>query len=274
VKPRASAAPAPKWATNGSFVVIRRLNQDVAAFWKFLEQTALSLAAKPAFAGMTADRLGALLVGRWPSGAPIMRATDNDDPALASNDVASNQFRFAASAPLARLMNEPPPIDPFPAAPSDQEGFRCPYGAHIRKVNPRDDITEQGGGNRTLLRRILRRGIPFGPPLSSARTVDDGVERGLMFVSYQADIASQFEFLSTDWINSTVNPRAYDTHQAGPDPLIGQITDDQGQRTRRMAVPGRDGVLEEIVLPAAFVAATGGAYLFSPSLSALHDVLS
>jgi deferrochelatase/peroxidase EfeB len=64
----------PTWALNGSFLVYRRLRQDVPAFNRFLSQKAAELAKRPGFQGITGDALGALIVGRCKSGAPVMRA--------------------------------------------------------------------------------------------------------------------------------------------------------------------------------------------------------
>jgi hypothetical protein len=60
----------PDWTRNGSFLVFRRLRQDVAKFRRFLIAAAANLASKPEWEGATPERLAALLVGRWPSGAP------------------------------------------------------------------------------------------------------------------------------------------------------------------------------------------------------------
>jgi len=35
-----------------------------------------------------------MLVGRWPSGAPLMRAPAADDPALAGDEWANNHFIY------------------------------------------------------------------------------------------------------------------------------------------------------------------------------------
>src|SRR5262249_15417153 len=145
----------------------RRLRQDVAAFWKFARDQASRLAQKyPVLAGLTAERFASLLVGRWPSGAPVMREPDHDNPQLARHPVAVNDFNFAnATDPVPLLPGASPTPDNFPAAPPDPGASRCPFAAHIRKINPRDDGTEAGDGDRILPKRILRRGIPFGRPL-------------------------------------------------------------------------------------------------------------
>jgi hypothetical protein len=62
--PTPPLAPLPDWAHNGSFLVYRRLRQDVGAFRAFLDQTAATV-------GLSSEQLAAKLVGRWPSGAPM-----------------------------------------------------------------------------------------------------------------------------------------------------------------------------------------------------------
>ena len=47
---------------------------------------------------------------------------------------------------------------------------------------------------------MLRRGVSYGPQLLEGVTEPDGHERGLMFVSYQASIERQFEFVQQQWL--------------------------------------------------------------------------
>ena len=86
------AEAGPEWARNGSFLVFRRLQQDVGGFHRFLQDTAADLNAK-GFA-VDANLFGANCVGRWTTGAPIMRAPDQDDPGLAKDDCRNNNFEF------------------------------------------------------------------------------------------------------------------------------------------------------------------------------------
>lgn len=278
VTPQVNVDPQPAWAVNGSFLVFRRLTQNVPGFWKFARDMATELAGKhPSLAGLTATHFASLLVGRWPSGAPIMRTPDADDEAMAAHRIAVNDFQFALATPSVKLLPEAAdPPDQFSAAPADDEGVRCPFGAHVRKVNPRDDTTELGGSERTLLKRILRRGIPFGMALADPmRPSRSKADRGLLFVSYQASIEDQFEFLMTDWANSIVNPRAYpgaaDDIPAGHDPIIGQQGSPNRQRTFTLPI---DGVPTTFTVPRDFVTTTGGGYFFAPSITALKTVLS
>jgi deferrochelatase/peroxidase EfeB len=76
--------------------------------------------------------------------------------------------------------------------------FKCPFAAHIRKANPRDDL--EGGpppriSNET--KRIMRRGIPFGPEVTPAEEASKTTQkgRGLLFVCYQSSISNGFQFL-------------------------------------------------------------------------------
>ena len=148
---------------NGSYLVYRRLAQNVAAFKAFIGGTVASLSSKPGFRGLTTELLGALLVGRWKSGAPVMRAPTQDLPALGADRYAANNFPFAGNglAPIYKTSARLLP-DTFPLSQADPMGNVCPYTAHIRKVNTRDQTTDQGASVRTLEHRILRRGIPFG----------------------------------------------------------------------------------------------------------------
>ena len=47
---------------------------------------------------------------------------------------------------------------------------------------------------------MIRRGMPYGPPLPEGELEDDGTDRGLVFVSFQASIARQFEGVQGPWL--------------------------------------------------------------------------
>ena len=98
-KPFAPAANVvgPYWAKNGSFLVYRRLRQDVPAFNRFLKLEASRLASIPEFKKFTDEQLGAMLVGRWRSGAPMLRTPTDDAPDLGNTTGANNAFGFAAN---------------------------------------------------------------------------------------------------------------------------------------------------------------------------------
>lgn len=239
---------------NGTFVVYRKLAQDVAAFWRFMEAESVRWrgVADPAFM----VRLAAKLVGRWPSGAPLTLAPECDNPALQD----ANDFNFAQT---------------------DARGLGCPFGAHIRRANPRDMIRPAEPAeslHMSARHRILRRGKPYGPPmfdltvldrvddLQGLRAIlglrDDGQARGLHFFCINASIKSQFEFMQQVWAN---NPR-FNGLSGCRDPLVG----DNGRPNdpTSLLIPGEDLDQRTAPLPR-FVTVRGGAYLFMPSKRAM-----
>jgi hypothetical protein len=84
---------------NGSFLVIRRLRQNVAAFWNFVSEKAAQLSNDGTAPEITADRLAAMLVGRWPNGTPVVRSSNDPDDEVAQSPLEVNHFNFAQPAP-------------------------------------------------------------------------------------------------------------------------------------------------------------------------------
>jgi Dyp-type peroxidase family len=252
------SAIAPWWATNGSYLVFRRLQQDVAAFRSFVSNAAAQ-ASSDLGKEETADRMVALLVGRWPSGAPVVLSPLTDEQQLGGDDNRNNDFDLS----------------------DDGDGTVCPLAAHIRKVNPRNVDTDQGSPSHTIVRRLLRRGIPYGPPLP-ASVGPDGVDRGLLFLSYQTDIEKQFMFLASGWANDANAPVAAVSAAVagqevgdGYDMIIGQAATEgrsrfcvihENLRTSRIVTTGTS--------PAEWVVPTGGGFFFSPAISAIRNILA
>ena len=257
-----AGAVAPWWAQNGSFLVFRRLRQDVAAFRTFKSLVTAAI-NRP---DVAAQLIEAFLVGRWPSGASLMRANHRDDLSQATRQLA-NAFGYDDYNISLNL-------------PVDADGVVCPVTAHLRKVNPRDEDTDQGAASATLLHRILRRGIPYGPPydLPGLQTKD----RGLLFLSYQSSIKDQFEFLAFQWMNQPGAPRNPSGHVEGLgyDLLVGQ---NQAMRDRfayfRFAYDG-GGPPDDIQVSNTtmavkdWVVPTGGGYFFAPSITTMKTVLA
>ncbi len=250
----------PEWARRGSYLVCRRLRQDVPAFWRFAARTAARV-------GTTPEHLAAMLVGRWPSGAPLMRAATTDNRRLAGDEFANNHFLFDDDTRDLPLRDIPGyDGDNHPPADADMFGAVCPQFAHIRKTHPRDSVTDLGKPHDTMLRMILRRGIAYGTAYLGAAHPDPHVDRGLMFLCYNANIEDQFEFLTRRWCNSPIQP-----NEGGHDPVIGQ-RDARGDRTRVIDVPTPDGPVR-VSLERDWVVPTGGGYFFSPPIGALTTVL-
>jgi len=262
------ARKAPKkFARNGSFLVFRRLRQDVGMFHRFLGSLATRF-------GTNADFVGARMVGRWPSGAPVVITPTVDDLDLASDDCRNNNFEFEeheegdnpAAKPV-KLAKLPAPVCAPVEPEHDPEGMKLPFAGHIRKAYPRNDTDPSIpplGEETTQTHRLLRRGIPFGVQSAStfASPVDDGVDRGLLFLAYQTSIVDQFEFVTRNWVN---NP-AFKQGGVGFDPIIGQSGDPSRRRTFKLGLPGETALIET---DQEWVITTGGGYFFAPSMNSL-----
>ena len=261
--PAAASNKFPAWAARGSYLVCRRLRQDVRAFWAFAT-------AQSAALGLAPEKFASMLVGRWPSGAPVMRTPSADLPVLAADDLANNHFLFDDDTRPSSLNPIPGyPGDLHPQAKADVLGHVCPHFAHIRKVNPRDSITDLGKTGDTLLRMILRRGIAFGPAIVGVKKPSTKLwkaERGLMFLCYQASIEDQFEVLIRRWSNSSLQPNL-----GGHDPVIGQH-EAYGNRERFIEFP-KGGSSVRIAINTEWVIPTGGGYFFAPPIGAIATVL-
>jgi Dyp-type peroxidase family len=227
---------------NGSYLVFRHLSQDVTGFWKYLDAAA---AALPAGANLNdAVRLGAKIVGRWPSGAPLVKYPDRDPYPGAEEPHPENDFEYVGT---------------------DAFGLACPLGAHIRRANPRDTL---GPDPSTALRstrrhRLLRRGRSYGRRLADPRE-EDGQERGLFFICLNSDLERQFEFVQQTWINSPV----FGGLCGEVDPLVG-VEPDNPTGGGVMTIP-QDPLRLRIHNLCRFVTIRGGAYFFLPGLRALR----
>jgi len=137
----------PNWTTNGSFLVFRRLVQDVGLFWRTMRRIAQDLSKKLGFEGIDDTWLAARLVGRWQSGAPVNRVPNGDNLDLGHSHYANNHFRFDSDCGKLEIVSGYK--DNFPMSVADPAGMTCPWAAHIRKLNTRDSGSDTGGRDST-----------------------------------------------------------------------------------------------------------------------------
>ncbi len=247
---------------NGSYLVLRQLHQDVSGFWRYLD----------AQAGGNAERregLAAAMVGRHRDGRPLVRTGAETIPGVPPGH-RLNRFTFAG----------------------DAAGHACPFGAHIRRTNPRTGdfppdvdgwwsrmVRRLGFGQRrpgddliasTRFHRLLRRGRPFGPPIAPEAALSSDppdAERGLQFICLVANISRQFEFVQNAWcMNSKFNVAQHEG-----DPLLGNRCPlAGGEPTDQFRQPDPAGPARTLHGLPQFVTVTGGAYFFLPGLRALQ----
>ncbi|HZY36675.1 MAG TPA: hypothetical protein VFE53_08515 [Mucilaginibacter sp.] len=232
-------SPAGKFAKDGCYNAFRMLYQDVEAFDDFLKSNAANIAK---LLGLTPEQaeewLAAKLNGRWFNGSPLELSPNAPDPKTSH----ATDFSYGA----------------------DTDGMRCPFAAHNRVANPRDEPSAPS--EPVPPPRLIRRGMAYGAP-PSLKSYNG--ERGLIGLFLCGSLAGQFELLYS-WINttnfSTVIPPE---QQQGQDALIAN---------RQM--PGADNSFTiptakgPVVIPALpqFVVTRGTAYCLLPSLSTLKSL--
>lgn len=248
---------------NGTYLVMRQLEQDVRAFWQFIHEQSGGDAGE-------ADKLAAAMVGRTMKGDPLVPNQGAPIPGIDEKE-AQNRFTFAG----------------------DSAGARCPFGAHIRRANPRNSdfpdrptsllkkvVTMLGFGpngfrddlmSSVRFHRILRRGREYGRELKPENALtpapQNDPKRGLHFICLNANISRQFEFLQNAWFAST----KFSGLTEESDPLLGNRAPIPGCPVTSNFTLQKDGGLRRRVtgLPQ-FVTVRGGAYFFLPSLRALR----
>lgn len=223
---------------NGSFLVVRKLRQDLQVLAGVLDGATT--------AGMAPNLALAKMMGRWPA-------------ADASK----------AGQPLAQVSaGDPNDFDFF-----DDDGRQCPVHAHIRRANPRVPVdTSKAPGARPP--RLVRRGMSYGPPddptlPEAGRQERLAKERGLVFMAYNASIGEQFEVVQR-WLVGGNSAGGFSGHgdafcavaQAGRKRYY--AFEDNGVR-HRIALDGSDMLGDD---PPPLVRLEWGAYLFAPSLAA------
>jgi Dyp-type peroxidase family len=226
-------APVPHLlASNGTFMAYRKLRQNVAAFRRFLDEQSTRY-------GAGKEKFAAKLIGRWRDGTPLELSPGTPDPSIVADPNQNTNFGYS----------------------NDLSGARCPIGAHIRRVNPRDAFGFNGG--LTNRRRITRRGLPYGKYIPEGQPISDSDDRGIIFMALNACLARQFEFVQQQWIEY-----GNDSHLGNEkDPLMGNNAGHGRFMIQGDATPNNPPYMCSH-LPN-FVELRGGDYFFLPSITAL-----
>ena len=259
-----------EFTRNGTFLVYRKLHQNVGSFDRYLRDQAaayMQVAGIPDI-GQAHETLQAKLVGRWSDGTPLMAApTYNEWKAFQQRAVEAQASKDAAK--IAAI--EAAFID-FKYR-TDPDGAKCPLTAHIRRANTRDALDPTGDSkdsqrwNGSVInnrRRILRRGLPYGQ--SDLLSPSDKGDHGIIFLAFCASLFRQFEFVQQQWIQYGLD------FNAGNDtcPVVGN----HGPEAK-FVIPGDTQVGTRPFLCAGlpqFVEVRGGDYFFVPSLTGLRMI--
>ena len=277
-------APIPRLLSyNGSFMVYRKLHQNVGKFTAYIEKTSENYGNADDSPAVKQETMKAKFAGRWSNGAPLATYPDyksamefgeqwnNASDVLYVQPDATAEQKAAAKAVLDQLKIKRRAFD----YGGDIKGEKCPLGAHTRRTNPRGSLEfEVEGAFETPgalvdRRRILRRGLPYGE--SSDRTDNEG-EHGIIFMAINSSIQRQFEFVQQQWVNYGNDFKLANEKDA----LLGNhATDDQGNPTGRTVINGNEKLEQPTYMCAAmprFVETRGGDYFFIPSLTALRMI--
>jgi deferrochelatase/peroxidase EfeB len=250
---------------NGTYVVLRQLEQDVRGLWQFVDRISNGDAQRR-------YELAARMVGRSQEGDPLIEGQPARIPGV-DNKPGQPRNSFVYD--------------------SDSTGVQCPFGAHIRRANPRNaDLPDNPGGPIAKLfksvgvprepygpdliasvrfHRILRRGREYGEKISPEDAVRPGLPdeapRGLHFACIAANISRQFEFVQGAWL---ISPK-FDGMADESDPLLGNRERFGGCAvTDAFSIPRANGAATRIGGLPQFIVVRGGAYFFMPGLRALR----
>lgn len=250
---------------NGTYLVFRQIEQNVRGFWQFIDEQVGGDASKR-------QALAEKMVGRQMSGDPLLATTIRKIVGVGpdSNDIQRNQFTFD----------------------DDMNGVRCPFGAHVRRANPRNAdypadtnglvsrfIRLLGFGKRSIqedivastrFHRLIRRGREYGIKLTPEQRLQPQVPgeapSGLHFVCLNANIARQFEFVQSAWLMSG----KFGGLTNESDPLLGNREAVAGCPVDLFSLPADGGVRKQVQNMPRFTTVRGGAYFFLPGVRALR----
>lgn len=192
-----------QWYSAGSFLAFLKLEQDVTAFNKMVEDVKRSV--NPTRGASKTEMAEAYLVGRFKDGTPVTLHSEEKERTQGSPD---NDFNYSDDF----ITNEN-------LAFNDENGTRCPFHAHIRKANPRDSRE---------IRLIARRGMLYderaGSLLLKTKALDaDDMKAvinwkdwdinnnpappskeplGTIFMSFQSSLEEQFEYILKNWLQN------------------------------------------------------------------------
>ncbi len=278
------AAMPPEFMQNGTFMAYRKLHENVDTFHAVVDEEAEDFARIMKVGLFEArETILAKMCGRWTDGVPLSVVPtfpqwvefgqkggwlDGDGRFKKDVDAWGKNIAYIRS----------PEASDFRYA-DDMAGLKCPAGAHMRRMNTRDYLDPLNAfgvdpktgkqpknpkANHALnkRRRILRRGLPYGPlKLGGGR---DDTEQGVIMMVMGVDLFRQFEFVQQQWIQYGL-----DFHQGNNTcPMLGRH--DHHTRFMIPSDPSTGKPPFMMTRLKTFVECRGGDYFFVPSMIALR----
>ena len=246
---------------NGSFGAFRLLYQDVKGFEDFINQ------AGPAKAEFIASKMA----GRWRDGTPVEVSPERPENRHLLGHSLKGEYdlnNFDYVEPSAHQEPKPAPLG------NPDGGQACPYAAHVRRANPRDDSSVTGNSDMASDHRVLRRARPYGPPYDPASPASATEQRGLVGLFIGADLQNQFEFIMHSWvIGGHFSTNDHSFNGSGYDPLFGPPPAAATPATTAFSFcagdPTNPSDYETLQGLPQLVVTKGALYVFIPSITAL-----
>jgi porphyrinogen peroxidase len=217
--------PGGRFTLNGSYLAVRQIEQNVAAFNEL----------KARNSPLGGQAICEKLMGRSMNGLPL---SWKGNPKAQVSSSTADAFRYRVE---------------------DADGFMCPKGAHIRRVNPRDSlgVDVPSGIKSSKLHRLLRRGRPY-----REEAENEPPREGMFFIACNADLERQFEFIHQRWLRNF----RFGTLDHEDDPVVGSP-----ELSKKFTVP-RLPSGDEVSLEA-LTRTLGGGYFFLPGIKALEFIV-
>jgi deferrochelatase/peroxidase EfeB len=230
----------PELGDNASYAAVRVLDQHVEDFENFINTVEKRH-------HMDSEMVAAKMVGRWRNGNPLVLTPHRPDPDPEIPWDNIDKYDYA-------------PSDRAPEYLDDKDGMRCPIGSHMRRLNPRSSLVMGSPHSR----RIIRRGMPYGPQFDPKEPVK--AERGLFGYFICGDLAMQYEFLMGTWANGDFSTSGL---RGTRDPILGAQPEEGGQFVIRT-----EDVRDPIVVDdmPRLVTTRGSLYCFLPGLNGLRFI--
>ena len=215
---------------NGTYLVFRKLHTRVAAYRQYLRAKAASREEEAL--------LGAKMVGRWQSGAPLALCPEQDDPASRRGSRPEQPLRLRRRSARIQMPRR----------------RACPAREPPRRARSRDERRTSACTACSGAARATARCSPTASWRTTALTAASSSS------SSGAHPKRQFEFVKTQWLNDGIFIGA----PGEKDPLAGA-----NDGTGTFTIPQRPIRRRLQSLPP-FVITRGGEYCFAPGLRALR----